>query len=595
MAKKERNSKVDKHSELSKIRHSASHILAEAVQRLFPKTKLAFGPATDDGFYYDFEFETPITDVDLAKLEKEMDAILKAGRKFEQSSKSVSEARAWAEEANQPYKLEQINELADQGETELSFYTSGPFMDLCSGPHVEEASSIGAIKLLSLAGAYWKGDENNKQLTRIYGTAYATKEELAAYLEMLEEAKKRDHRKLGKELDLYTFSDLVGPGLPLFTPKGTMIRELVVQKIQGLQAEYGYQRVTIPHITKKDLYETSGHWAKFKDDLFHVSGKSKTEFVMKPMNCPHHTQIFASKPRSYKELPLRFMETTMVYRDEQPGELMGLSRVRSISQDDGHVFCTLEQAEQEVINIVKVIKSFYSDLGMFNEGQYRVSLSVRDPQTPEKYLGEDANWDKAEEMLESVAKSENLDYERVEGEAAFYGPKLDFMFKDSLGREWQLGTAQIDFVMPERFDLQYTDSDGENKHPVMIHRAIAGSLERFMAIMIEHFAGAFPLWLSPEQIRVMTINESFEDYAHQVADTLKMAGYRVELDAENNSIGKKIRGAQLEKVPYMLIIGEKEASDNVVAVRIRDGSDLGTMSIEELVTKLGEDGKANQG
>lgn len=595
MAKKERNSKVDKHSELSKIRHSASHILAEAVQRLFPKTKLAFGPATDDGFYYDFEFETPITDVDLAKLEKEMDAILKAGRKFEQSTKSVAEAKAWAEDANQPYKLEQINELADQGETELSFYTSGPFMDLCSGPHVEEASSIGAIKLLSLAGAYWKGDENNKQLTRIYGTAYATKEELAAYLEMLEEAKKRDHRKLGKELDLYTFSDLVGPGLPLFTPKGTMIRELVVQKIQGLQADYGYQRVTIPHITKKDLYETSGHWAKFKDDLFHVSGKSKTEFVMKPMNCPHHTQIFASKPRSYKELPLRFMETTMVYRDEQPGELMGLSRVRSISQDDGHVFCTLEQAEQEVINIVKVIKSFYSDLGMFNEGQYRVSLSVRDPQTPEKYLGEDANWNKAEEMLESVAKSENLDYERVEGEAAFYGPKLDFMFKDSLGREWQLGTAQIDFVMPERFDLQFTDSDGENKHPVMIHRAIAGSLERFMAIMIEHFAGAFPLWLSPEQVRVMTINESFLDYANEVADKLKMAGYRVQVDGENNSIGKKIRGAQLEKVPYMLIIGEKEASDKVVAVRLRDGSDMGTMSVEELVNKLGEDGKANQG
>ncbi|MEZ4210269.1 MAG: threonine--tRNA ligase [Patescibacteria group bacterium] len=595
MAKKERNSKVDKHSELSKIRHSASHILAEAVQRLFPKTKLAFGPATDDGFYYDFEFETPITDADLAKLEKEMDAILKAGRKFEQSSKSVAEAKAWAEEANQPYKLEQINELAEQGETELSFYTSGPFMDLCSGPHVEEASSIGAIKLLSLAGAYWKGDENNKQLTRIYGTAYATKEELAAYLEMLEEAKKRDHRKLGKELDLYTFSDLVGPGLPLFTPKGTMIRELVVQKIQGLQADYGYQRVTIPHITKKDLYETSGHWAKFKDDLFHVSGKSKTEFVMKPMNCPHHTQIFASKPRSYKELPLRFMETTMVYRDEQPGELMGLSRVRSISQDDGHVFCTLEQAEQEVINIVKVIKSFYSDLGMFNEGQYRVSLSVRDPQTPEKYLGEDANWNKAEEMLESVAKSENLDYERVEGEAAFYGPKLDFMFKDSLGREWQLGTAQIDFVMPERFDLQFTDSDGENKHPVMIHRAIAGSLERFMAIMIEHFAGAFPLWLSPEQVRVMTINESFLDYANEVADKLKMAGYRVQVDGENNSIGKKIRGAQLEKVPYMLIIGEKEASDKVVAVRLRDGSDMGTMSVEELVNKLGEDGKANQG
>ena len=583
MAKQNRNVKVDKQSDLAKIRHSASHILAEAVLNLYPNTKLAFGPATDEGFYYDFEFVSPISDADLEKLEAEMRKIIKEGRSFVQSDKSAAEASAWAKEADQPYKQEQIGELVDRGEATLSFYTSGPFMDLCSGPHVEDSSAIGAIKLLSLAGAYWKGDEKNQQLTRIYGTAFATQEELDTYLAMLEEAKKRDHRKLGQELDLFTFSDLVGAGLPLFTPKGTLMRELIVDKIQKLQAEYGYQRVTIPHITKKDLYETSGHWDKFKEDLFHVRGKSEQEFVMKPMNCPHHTQLYASKPRSYRDLPIRFMETTMVYRDEQQGELLGLARVRSISQDDGHVFCTLQQTEEEVRNIVRVIKSFYADLGMLNEGDYWVSLSVRDPQAPDKYLGDPKNWEVAEKMLESVATVEELDYRRIEGEAAFYGPKLDFMFKDSLGRERQLGTAQVDFVMPERFGLEYIDTDGMAKRPVMIHRAIAGSLERFMAIMIEHFAGRFPLWLSPVQIAVLPVGEVHGDYAAEVYQKLREAGMRAELVLAEESLGKRIRGLEMQKVPYMLIVGDQEKLDGNVAVRSRDKDDLGKMAVSEFI------------
>lgn len=595
MAKKERSQKVDKHSDLAKIRHSASHILAEAVLKLFPDTKLAFGPATEEGYYYDFDFAAPITESDLARIETEMNHILAEGRSFVQSHKSIEDSKTWANEISQPYKLEQIDELSEQGESEMSFFASvhdgnEKFIDLCSGPHVENSSAIGAIKILSLAGAYWRGDEKNKQLSRIYGTAFATQAEMDEHLAMLEEAKKRDHRKLGRELDLFTFSDLVGSGLPLFTPKGTLMRELIVQKIQGLQAAHGYQRVTIPHITKKDLYETSGHWAKFKDDLFHVHGKSDIEFVMKPMNCPHHTQLFASKPRSYRDLPVRYMETTMVYRDEQQGELLGLSRVRSISQDDGHVFCTIDQVEQEARNIVDVIKQFYTDLGMFGEGKYWVSLSVRDAATPEKYLGNDADWDKAEQMLDNVAKAEGLDYQRIEGEAAFYGPKLDFMFRDSLGREWQLGTCQVDFVQPERFDLQYTDNEGNTQRPVMIHRAIAGSLERFMSIIIEHFAGAFPLWLAPEQVRVLTIGDQFGDYAHDVASKLVAAGLRAELDNTNESIGKKIREAQLQKIPYMLVIGGKEVEANAVAVRSRDGVDMGVMSVDELIAKLGNEG-----
>jgi threonyl-tRNA synthetase len=423
-------------------------------------------------------------------------------------------------------------------------------------------------------------------LTRIYGVAYDTKEELEAYEEQMRQAKARDHRKIGKELDLFTFSELVGPGLPLFTPNGTLMRDLIVDKIMNIQAKYGYSKVTIPHITKSDLYKTSGHWEKFGDELFKVKGQSDAEFVMKPMNCPHHTQIFDSKPRSYKELPIRYAETTMVYRDEQAGELIGLGRVRSITQDDGHVFCTFDQIDQEVENIVHVIKEFYQSLDMYQEGKFWVSLSVSDPNEPEKYLGDAENWKKAEEMLENVAKRLELPYKRIEGEAAFYGPKLDFMFYDAIGRERQLATAQLDFVMPERFGLEYTDNEGNKQRPVMIHRAIAGSLERFMAIMIEHFAGNFPLWLSPAQIAVIPVAEVHNEYAQMIHDALTEAGFRTDIDTSNESMGKKIRAAKTAKLPYFVVIGDKEVESNTVTVESRNTGDSTSLSLQDFLMKL---------
>ena len=423
-------------------------------------------------------------------------------------------------------------------------------------------------------------------LTRIYGVAFDEKEELVAWEKQQAEAKARDHRKLGKELDLFTFSDIVGPGLPLFTPRGTIMRDLIVDKIMSIQKKYGYQKVAIPHITKSDLYKTSGHWEKYGDDLFKVTGRGDTEFVIKPMNCPHHTQIYASQPRSYKDLPIRYTETTMVYRDEQAGELIGLGRVRSISQDDGHSFCTVDQIEQEVEAIVEVIKAFYSSLGMYEEGNFWVSLSVRDPEEPDKYLGDPANWDKAEEMLTSVADRMKLPYKRIEGEAAFYGPKLDFMFYDAIGRERQLATAQVDFSQPERFGLEYTDENGEKQTPVMIHRAIAGSLERFMAIMIEHFAGRFPLWLAPEQVRILPVAQVHDEYAQSVLDELREAGFRVELDDPTETLGKRIRNAKKAKLPYIIVIGDQEAEAKTVTLESRDTEESTTHSMAELLTKL---------
>jgi threonyl-tRNA synthetase len=423
-------------------------------------------------------------------------------------------------------------------------------------------------------------------LTRIYGLAFDTKEELEAYEKQLEEAKARDHRKLGKELDLFTFSELVGPGLPLFTPNGTLMRDLIVEKIMTIQAKYGYKKVTIPHITKSDLYKTSGHWEKFGDELFKVKGQSEAEFVMKPMNCPHHTQIYNSQQRSYKDLPIRYAETTMVYRDEQAGELIGLGRVRSITQDDGHVFCTIEQIDQEVENIVRVIQEFYTTLGMYSEGNFWVSLSVSDPSKPEEYLGDPETWTQAEGILEAVAKRLDLPYKRIEGEAAFYGPKLDFMFKDAIGRERQLATAQLDFVMPNRFDLEYIDNTGTKQTPVMIHRAIAGSLERFMAIMIEHFAGNFPLWLSPSQIAIIPVSEAHNKYAQSVHTTLLSNNFRAEIDTSNESMGKKIRNAKKMKLPYFIVIGDKEVETNTLTVESRDTEESVVMTLEELQTKL---------
>jgi threonyl-tRNA synthetase len=571
-------------SDISKKRHTLAHLLAAAVLEIYPDTKLTIGPAIDTGFYYDMDFAKPISDEDLNKIEKEMRKILPKWTEFTHREVSADEAREIF--ANNSYKLELVEEIANKGE-KIMLYTVGDFTDLCRGGHSENPSKDidpKSFKLDKIAGAYWRGDEKNKMLTRIYGLAYETKEELESYLNMLEQAKERDHRKLGKELDLFTFSELVGPGLPLFTPKGTILRDLIIEKIQRIQRGYGYQKVTIPHITKKELYETSGHWAKFGDELFKVKGANDAEFVMKPMNCPHHTQIYASRQRSYKDLPIRYMETGVVYRDEQAGELIGLARVRAISQDDGHIFCRPDQIEEEITNIVSVIKEFYTSLDMWKEGNFWVSLSVRDPKTPEKYIGDEEIWDRSESILESIAKKNNLPFKRVEGEAAFYGPKLDFQFKDSLGRERQLATAQLDFNMPNRFGLEYTDKDGSKQTPVMIHRAVAGSLERFLAVAIEHFAGHFPAWLSPVQISIIPVNEEAHGkFAQDIYKKMISKGIRAEILTED-SLGKRIRLSKTEKVPYILVVGEKEIEK--ASFKLEGVEEIPDISIDEIIEKF---------
>jgi threonyl-tRNA synthetase len=574
-------------------RHTLAHLLAAAVIEKYPHAKLTLGPAIDTGFYYDIDFgngETP-GDADLKQIQKGMKKLINKWTEFTHEEVTAEKARAVF--TGNEYKLELVNEIEAKGE-QITLYTCGGFTDLCRGGHSEnpkEEIAMDAFKLDKIAGAYWRGDEKNTMLTRIYGLAFNTKEELTAHEAQIEEAKKRDHRKIGKELDLFTFSDLVGSGLPLFTPKGTMMRDLIVDKITSIQKKYGYVKVTIPHITKSDLYKTSGHWEKFGDELFKVKGKSDAEFVMKPMNCPHHTQIFASTPKSYKDLPVRYAETTMVYRDEQAGELMGLGRVRSITQDDGHVFCTFEQIDQEVENIVKVIKEFYQSLNMYEEGKFWVSLSVRDMNEPDQYLGDQEGWEKAENILENVAKKLELPYKKVEGEAAFYGPKLDFMFFDAIGRERQLATAQLDFIMPERFSLEYTDNEGNKQTPIMIHRAIAGSLERFMSIMIEHFAGNFPLWLSPVQLAVIPVADVHNEHAENVHKTLTEAGYRVEIDTSKESMGKKIRNAKKMKLPYFIVIGDKDIEANSLTLESRDTGESESISLVDLLVKLEKEAK----
>jgi threonyl-tRNA synthetase len=581
-----------KDENIEKVRHSLAHLLAMAILDGFPGTKLAIGPTIENGFYYDFDFPegTAPSPENLKKIEKAMKKLV--GRKFDFEKEEISEEKAREMFKDKPYKLELIEQIIKDG-SKISIYKTGNFTDLCEGPHIKNTSEIAtdAFKLTSIAGAYWRGDEKNKMLTRIYGIAFENKEQLDEYLKMQEEAEKRDHRKLGKEMGLFTFSPLVGSGLPLFTPKGAMMRELIADRIFSIQKKYGFQKVWIPHIAKKELYITSGHWDKFKEDLFHVKGKSDTEFVMKPMNCPHHTQIYISSPKSYRDLPVRFTEVTTNYRDEQPGELLGLSRVRSLTQDDGHVFCRMDQIKDEVKNVVSIIREFYTSLDMFKEGDYWVSLSVRDSTDKEKYLGDEKHWEDAEKILGEIAQEEKLEHKTVKGEAAFYGPKLDFMFKDAIGREWQLATVQLDFVMPERFGLTYKDKDGSEKTPVMIHRAIAGSLERFMSVIIEHFAGAFPLWLSPVQVWVMPIGESHKEYAQKIFTQLKENDIRVELHDEDESLGKKIRNAKMQKTPYFLVIGDKEIETQTITLESRDSGTLGQMSFNELLKKL--DGEIN--
>lgn len=577
-------------SPIDRQRHTLAHLLAKAVLIRFPHAKPTLGPVVENGFYYDFDFGDGAApgEEDLSLLATDMQQLLSKWKYVTHETVTATDARGLFH--NNEYKCEIIDEL-EAADEEITLYTIGDgdaaFTDLCRGGHSEnpaEEIDADAFTLTAISGAYWRGDEKRPMLTRIYGVAFATPAELEQYQAQQIEARARDHRKLGKELDLFTFSELVGPGLPLFTPKGTLMRQLITDRITAIQAQYGYQAVTIPHITKSELYKTSGHWEKFGDELFKVRGASETEFVMKPMNCPHHTQIFASQPRSYKELPIRYAENTMVYRDEQHGELLGLSRVRAITQDDGHVFCTEEQIETEVRTITSVIETFYRSLDMYDAQNCWVSLSVRDPETPDDYLGEPTTWDRAEAVLETIAESLDLPYQRIAGEAAFYGPKLDFMFSDALGRERQLATAQLDFVMPSRFGLSYVAADGTKQAPVMIHRAIAGSLERFMALVIEHFAGAFPLWLSPEQIRIIPIAEAHHEFAKAQAETLEKAGLRVSVDDSNESVGKRIRQAKQEKLPYVVVIGDKEQESQTLIVEGRE--EILTLSTPDLVETL---------
>jgi threonyl-tRNA synthetase len=564
-------------NELDKKRHSLAHLLAAAIEKLYPNAKITLGPAIDNGFYYDIDFgDIKTSDADLKKIQKTMKKLANTWTSFE--GKTISKEEALKLFENNEYKKELIQEIVERGE-DITVYTSGDFIDLCRGGHVQnfkEEVDMNAWKLDRIAGAYWRGDENNKMLTRIYGLAFDTKDDLDAYLKTREEAKKRDHRKIGQDLQLFSFSTLVGSGLPLFTPKGTKIRNLIVEKIHNLQKEYGWESVSIPHITKKELYETSGHWEKFSDELFKVYGKKDTEFVMKPMNCPHHTQIFKAFPKSYRDLPVRYAENTIVYRDEQAGELLGLARVRAITQDDGHAFVRPDQIKEEVKNIVSIIKNFYNALDMLNDN-YWVSLSLMNPAHPEKYMNDGGIFERAESILEEIAKEESLPYKRIDGEAAFYGPKLDFQFKDALGREWQLGTVQLDFSMPRRFGLEYTDENGKKQTPVMINRAIAGSLERFMAVVLEHFAGWLPLFLAPTQIAIIPINnEAHNEYAKEIFDKFKGKGVRIELwNDEKDNFGKKVRKAKNEKLPYWIVIGDEEMSNKTITVESKDKSQKG--------------------
>ena len=560
---------------LEEMRHTLSHVLAAAVRELYPHAKFGIGPAIDNGFYYDIDFgKTKISDTDLPKIEKKMREIIK--RKLPMTKRTVtkSEALDWARDHEQDYKIELIEELPEK-ET-ISFYDMEElFSDLCKGPHVKNLSETGPFKLVRVAGAYWRGDEQRPMLTRIYGVAFATDEELEEYLKRQEEAKKRDHRKLGKELDLFCFSDLVGAGLPMFTPRGTELRELMANYSLSLRANEGFKKVWTPHITKTDLYKTSGHYAKFGDELFMVHSQvSGEDFAMKPMNCPHHAQIFASRPRTYREMPVRYMEATTDYRDEKTGELGGLSRVRSLTQDDSHVFCRNDQIKDEVKRLVGVVKELYGTLGM---QKLRARLSYRSDE--DKYLGDKKLWDMAQKQIKQAAIDNGLDYFEQEGEAAFYGPKIDFMAEDAIGREHQLATIQLDFVQPERFGLEFTNSKGEKERPVMIHHATLGSIERFLSVFIEHTAGWFPFWCAPEQVRIVTVNNSVSDYVAKITEVLngiildkplKYNELRYTVDESADSLGKKIRRATEMRIPAVLVVGPKDAEDGIVSVRLRD-------------------------
>ncbi|MDR1033000.1 MAG: threonine--tRNA ligase [Candidatus Nomurabacteria bacterium] len=571
---------------VEKMRHSLAHIMAAAIQSIWPTTKFGIGPAVEDGFYYDVDLgDTTVSDADFGKIEQAMRAIIKQNLPITCSEVSLNEAKKWAKDGGQPYKLELIEELADQT---ITFYEVGDFKDLCRGPHVDKTGDVGKFKLLRVAGAYWRGDETRPQMQRIYGLAYATQEELGTRLTQLEEAKKRDHRKLGKELDLFTFSDLVGAGLPMFTPRGTVLRDTLAAYSKELREAHGFEQVWTPHITKVELYKKSGHWDKFGEELFLVTSQvTGDQFALKPMNCPHHTQIYCSQPRSYRDLPVRYMEVTTDYRDEKTGELGGLGRVRSLTQDDSHIFCRDDQIEAEIQSLLDVANEMYSTIDM----KLRVRLSYRDGS--DTYLGDAKLWDSAQKQLKKAVAAANLDYYEQDGEAAFYGPKIDFMATDAIGREHQVATVQLDLVQPGRFELEYVDDDGQKKTPVMIHCAILGSIERFLSVFIEHTAGRFPIWCAPEQLRIIKVKDSPE-LDKFVAETRALAAersVRAAVDDSNNSVGKKIRSAEIFKVPYAVVVGEKEVESGKLPLRIRadlvvDGSEPREYTPEQLIKSI---------
>jgi threonyl-tRNA synthetase len=577
MSKNFGDKKATDMSDIEMMRHSLAHIFAGVVMEMYPNTKLAIGPSVDNGFYYDVESDHVFSPDDFKEIEKKMRKVVNKDIPFEGKDVSKEDAIKYFEEKNQPYKVEILNELEDGN---ITFYSHGDFTDLCKGGHTDSTGQVGAFKIHKVAGAYWRGDERNQMLQRIYGLAFNTKEELKEYLLMLEQAKKRDHRKLGKELDLFAFSELVGPGLPLFTPRGNIIREQLQEFVWELMKPHGYEKVTIPHMAKADLYKTSGHYEKFTDDIFHIKSKMTDDaFIMKPMNCPHHTQIYASRPRSYRDLPIRYSEVTAVYRDENTGQLQGLSRVRSITQDDAHVFCTVEQIKDECNKIHDIIDKFYKPFNM----PLKARLSRRDSATPEKYLGEPELWDQAEGLLKDLL--EEMEYEWIDGpgEAAFYGPKIDFIATDAIGREWQLATIQLDFVQPARFQLKYAGQDGEEKQPVMIHRAVLGSVERFMAVMIEHFGGSFPAWLAPEQVRLLAVSEQHNDFVLELKQKLQEQDVRVQVDISDNTVSKKIRESEKMKIPYALVIGDQEKESGKVAIRKRGIEGTVEMEVQEFI------------
>lgn len=567
---------------VDRMRHTLSHVMATALTEMYPGIQFGVGPAIKDGFYYDVDLSrvktkndeiVKISDADLPKIEKKMRGVIARGFEMQYSEKSRAEALDWAKQNGQDYKTELINELPE--DEVISFYQLGDFTDLCKGPHIENAKEVGAFKLMRVAGAYWRGDENKPMLTRIYGVAFETEDELKEYLERIEEAKARDHRKLGKELDLFCFSDLVGAGLPLFSPRGTVLREMMSGYSLSLRGASGFEKVWTPNITKMDLYKTSGHYAKFGDELFIVHSQVNGEnFALKPMNCPHHAQIFASRPRTYKEMPVRYMEATTDYRDEKSGELGGLSRVRSLTQDDSHVFCRKSQIEDEIKNLIRIVRELYATVGM---GKLRARLSYRSDE--DKYLGDMSLWEMAQAQIKSAAIDNGLDFFEAEGEAAFYGPKIDFMAEDAIGREHQVATVQLDFVQPERFDLNFVNEKGEKERPVMVHHATLGSIERFLSVFIEHTAGWFPFWCAPEQVRIVTVNDGVLDYVSEIEDVLKQIvldkplkynELRFTTDKTDDSLGKKIRRATSMKIPVILVVGPKDMEARTVSVRLKD-------------------------